>query len=256
MSTYLWQNFLKDGQIIKCISDSIQSLFDKSWAKALIEVWPWKWAITKKIFKISDSFFVIEKDETMLPYLQWIWLTDKQIILWDVLEQDIVDILWSVSICENEAIVVWNLPYYITSPIFKHLFWKEEPKLLWGFFMIQDEVWEKIKSDANKKSYLWWLLNRAYVVEYVKTVPAKCFSPAPKVKSCLVRLTKKEQVEMVDFQSLLEFLNLFSPYSRKTLWKISKMIEKKWGKSYNIPEVLLKKRLEELSWEQLEEIIS
>ncbi len=256
MSTYLWQNFLKDSQIIKCISDSIQSLFDKSWAKALIEIWPWKWAITKKIFKISDSFFVIEKDETMLPYLQWIWLTDNQIIMWDVLEQDIVDILWSVSICENEAIVVWNLPYYITSPIFKHLFWKEDPKLLWGFFMIQDEVWEKIKSDANKKSYLWWLLNRAYTVEYVKTVPAKCFSPAPKVKSCLVRLTKKKNVERVDFESLLEFLNLFSPYSRKTLWKISKMIRKKWGKSYDISEALLKSRLEELSWNQLEEIIS
>jgi 16S rRNA A1518/A1519 N6-dimethyltransferase RsmA/KsgA/DIM1 with predicted DNA glycosylase/AP lyase activity len=64
---------------------------------------------------------------------------------------------------------------------------------------------------------LWWLLNRAYTVEYVKTVPAKCFSPAPKVKSCLVRLTKKKNVERVDFESLLEFLNLFSPYSRKTL---------------------------------------
>ena len=38
---------------------------------------------------------------------------------------------------------------------------------------------------AKKKSYLWWLVNRAYTVEYVKMVPAKCFSPAPKVKSCL-----------------------------------------------------------------------
>ena len=93
--------------------------------------------------------------------------------------------------------------------------------------MIQDEVGEKIKSDAKKKSYLWWLVNRAYIVEYVKMVPAKCFSPAPKVKSCLMRFIKKDTPENVAYEKLEDFLNLFSPYSRKTLGKIAKMIEKK-----------------------------
>jgi 16S rRNA A1518/A1519 N6-dimethyltransferase RsmA/KsgA/DIM1 with predicted DNA glycosylase/AP lyase activity len=48
-------------------------------------------------------------------------------------------------------------------------------------------------------------------------VPAKCFSPAPKVKSCLMRFIKKEKPESVSYEKLEEFLNLFSPYSRKTL---------------------------------------
>jgi hypothetical protein len=48
-------------------------------------------------------------------------------------------------------------------------------------------------------------------------------------------------------------LDLFSPYSRKTLWKISKMISKKWG-SFVIPENLSNKRLEELDRVSLEQL--
>jgi 16S rRNA (adenine1518-N6/adenine1519-N6)-dimethyltransferase len=112
--------------------------------------------------------------------------------------------------------------------------------------MIQAEVGEKIKRDAGKKSYLYRLLNYAYHVEYLKTVPAKAFNPAPKVKSCLVSLAKKSVLPQLSFERLVEFLDLFSPYSRKTLGKIAKMIEKK-EKYFPIPEHLQGKRLEELS---------
>jgi len=54
-------------------------------------------------------------------------------------------------------------------------------------------------------------------------VPAKCFSPAPKVKSCLVRCTKKAKIENIDPNALETFLNFFSSYSRKTLGRIAKM---------------------------------
>ncbi len=255
MSTYLWQNFLKDASIIRTIATSIAHLYEKTWSKALVEIGPWKWAITRKIKEISDCFFVVEKDETMKTHLEELWLSQNQIIFWDVLEQNIENLLGDRGVKEDEAIAVGNLPYYITSPIFKHLFWKNNPKLLWGFFMIQDEVGEKIKSDAKKKSYLWWLVNRAYTVEYVKMVPAKCFSPAPKVKSCLMRFIKKEKPESVSYEKLEEFLNLFSPYSRKTLGKIAKMLEKKWNTNYKVPEKLQKKRLEELNWWELWEIV-
>ena len=89
--------------------------------------------------------------------------------------------------------------------------------------------------------------------EYLKTVPAKAFSPVPKVKSCLIWLIKKDKLPNIEFDELIRFLDLFSPYSRKTLGKISKMISKKWG-SFVIPENLSNKRLEELDWVQLEEI--
>ncbi len=255
MSTYLWQNFLKDTQMIRTIATAISHLYQKSWAQALIEIGPGKGAITKRIHQISNCFFVVEKDLRMQEPLEALGLAEQQIIFWDVLEQNLAELLNERGVQAENAIVVGNLPYYITSPIFKHLFWKEIPDFLGGFFMVQDEVGQKIRSDAGKKSYLWWLVNSGYWLEYVKIVSAKCFSLAPKVKSCLLRFTKKEKPESVDASALETFLNDFSPYSRKTLWKIAKMREKKGKADYQIPLELQGKRLEALSWGDLEKIL-
>lgn len=120
--------------------------------------------------------------------------------------------------------------------------------------MIQHEVWEKIAFDAEKKSYLYRLLNYRYQVQYLKLVPAKAFNPAPKVKSCMISLLKREKKPEFSFEKLVQFLDAFSPYSRKTLWKISKMLEKK-DVFYQIPPEFQSKRLEELTWNEIEKII-
>ena len=122
--------------------------------------------------------------------------------------------------------------------------------------MVQDEVGQKLKNDAKKKSYLRRLLNYAYDVTYLKGVPAKCFKPVPKVKSCLIQLTTKSEQLTIDFDKLIEFLELFAPFSRKTLGAIQTMIKKKSDIGFDIPEILQKKRLEELSWDDIDKILS
>lgn len=117
--------------------------------------------------------------------------------------------------------------------------------------MMQKEVGDKLKSDANKKSYLWRLVNYAYDVQYCKTVPAVDFDPAPKVASCLVTLHRKEKTRQIDFKSLIHFLDIFAPYSRKTLHKIQKMTQA----PYVIPASLHSQRLEQCSPEDLQTII-
>ena len=255
MSTYLWQNFLTDSTIRHRIANKTQDFYDKNNCKNLIEIWPWKWSITKLILNISPNFFLFEKDETLKEILEDVVAKKEswtaKIIRWDVLEWDLDQFEWE----KNQTFVVWNLPYYITSPILRMFFWNGKGEFAGGLFMVQDEVWQKLRFDAGKKSYLYRILNYAYEVQYLKTVPAKAFSPAPKVKSCLIWLVKKDKVPNIKFNELIWFLDLFSPYSRKTLWKISKMISKKWG-SFVIPENLSNKRLEELDWIQLEEIFN
>jgi len=63
---------------------------------------------------------------------------------------------------------------------------------------------------------------------------------------------------------LVEFLELFAPFSRKTLGAISKMIDKRFATEcpmgdemmkFDIPEEFKKKRLEELNWKNLESIL-
>lgn len=118
--------------------------------------------------------------------------------------------------------------------------------------MIQKEVGDKIHTDASKKSYLRWLLNHSYDVYYAKTVPAKAFRPAPKVRSCLIALTRKAQPWPIDFATLITFLDVFAPYSRKTIGKIAKMT----GTHFVVPDHLASKRLEDCGIEQLLEIIN
>ena len=253
MSTYLWQNFLTDSTIRHRIANKTQDYFSENNCEYLIEIWPWKGSITKLILNISQKFFLFEKDETLKEILEEI-TTKKEnwfakIIRWDVLDWDLNQFEWK----KDKTFVVWNLPYYITSPILRMFFWSWKGEFAGWLFMVQDEVGQKLRFDAGKKSYLYWILNYAYEVQYLKTVPAKAFSPAPKVKSCLIWLIKKDKVPNIAFNELIKFLDLFSPYSRKTLWKISKMVNKKWV-SFVIPENLSNKRLEELDWNQLEQI--
>lgn len=253
MSTYLWQNFLTDSTIRHRIADKAKDFYDRNNCETLIEIWPGKWSITKLILNISPDFVLFEKDETLKEILEEV-VSKKEswtakIIWWDVLEWDLDQFEWK----KNQTFVVWNLPYYITSPILRKFFWSGKGEFAGWLFMVQDEVWLKLRFDAGKKSYLYWILNYAYEVQYLKTVPAKAFSPAPKVKSCLIWLVKKDKIPNISFEELIKFLDLFSPYSRKTLSKISKMISKKWG-SFVIPENLSNKRLEELDWSQLEQL--
>jgi len=290
MWTYLGQNFLKDSKTRNYIADKISDLYKKLDCGVLIEIWPWKWAITKLINQISDNFIVIEKDVQLAESIKLkaeSWeLNLKKIINSDVLEVNVEDILKEMKLNSEQTLVVWNLPYYITSPILRKFFWNWECKFPWWIFMLQNEVWEKIKSDAKKKSYLWWLLNYWYDVTYLKMVPAKAFSPIPKVKSCLVKLEIKNSVTSygaseklkIEWDKLLNFLDLYSGFSRKTLGSIQKILVKHWLKTipplrdslysdsgckktppewqFKIPENLKKNRLEELGRNEIIKIVN
>jgi 16S rRNA (adenine1518-N6/adenine1519-N6)-dimethyltransferase len=146
------------------------------------------------------------------------------------------------------------LPYYITSPIFRKIV-ENQIFFPYGLFMIQKEVAEKIKTDATKKSYLWWIVNYFYEVNYLKTVPPKAFNPPPKVYSSIVELKKKDDnlIPKFEFKRMLEFLDIVSPFKRKTLNKIFKM---KGLDTNKIDVGLLKKRTEELSFKDLDMILS
>lgn len=255
MWSYLWQNFLIDSKIRSYIAEHIAKMYKELWCEALIEIGPGKGAITKLIDTISDNFFVIEKDLTLVEVLKS-WNVEKwNIISWDVLEIDVDKLLQDKKLDSKKTLVVGNLPYYITSPILRKFFWNGSQNYAGGIFMLQDEVGQKLRSDAKKKSYLWRLINYAYQVSYLKWVPGKCFKPIPKVKSCLVELKCWNVETLKRWDKLIQFLDMFAPFSRKTLGAIRTMVNKKSGCVFVIPESLKKKRLEELSFEELAQII-
>ena len=269
------------------------ALYRECGCEALIEIGPGKWSITKLIQNISDNFFVVDMDEKLIQNLEFRIQNSEtkknnlEIILWDILEVDMDKILFDKKLHSKKTLVAGNLPYYITSPILRKFFsaWQNYAG---GIFMVQDEVGQKVKIDAKKKSYLRWLLNFFYEVHYLKWVPAKCFKPAPKVKSCLIQLTTKSEQLTIEWNMFVEFLELFAPFSRKTLGAIQTMVDKRSSSIHDemikapsgrdkkpsadkmikapsgcdemikfvIPEELKKKRLEELTRENIESIFA
>ena len=278
MWTYLGQNFLIDSKIRSYIADKILALYHQLWCEALIEIWPGKWSITKLIAHISGNFFMIDKDPTFIENWE-LKIENWKFILGDILDVPVEKILKEKNISPKKTLLVGNLPYYITSPILRKFFTTQG--FAWGIFMVQDEVGQKLKSDAKKKSYLRWLLNYSCDIVYLKWVPAKCFKPVPKVKSCLIQLLPKREQPAINRDTFIKFLELFAPFSRKTLWAIQTMLTKRFaintpfGRDKNssttrdksfaikvgsapdtmikftIPESLQKKRLEALSWDDL-----
>jgi len=256
MSSYLWQNFLTDTKARHYIADKIHKLYNQTKCETIIEIWPWKWALTKHICSISKNFFVIEKDEKLLPLLQNnTAIQNSQIILTDVLVRESEEFFKINWLDKSKTLVVWNLPYYITSPILRMFFEWKKNNFAGGVFLVQDEVWQKLAFDSNKKSYLWWLLNYQYQVLYCKQIPAKAFTPAPKVKSAVIEISMLDFVRDIPFDELVDFLDNFSGFTRKTLGKIQKILSKKWTTKFIIPKDMQSKRLEELSFGDIETIL-
>ena len=101
----------------------------------------------------------------------------------------------------------------------------EQPVFDIGIFMVQKEVADKVRHDASKKSFLWRMLNYYFDVHYLKTVPAKAFSPAPKVQSAIISLIRKKNTPGCHYDQMKAILERISMYKRKTLAKSRKMAD-------------------------------
>ncbi len=100
-----------------------------------------------------------------------------------------------------------NIPYYITSPLFRRFLYDVANPPLSCVFLVQKEVADKVLCLDGKHSVLSLLVHwRADRVSRVASAPARCFDPAPKVDSAAVRVdlaSPKPAPELTD-----EFLRL------------------------------------------------
>lgn len=236
------QHFLDDHLVLFDIADTVFSLQKELWTTSMIEIGPGQWALTNMIVDAFEQVTLLEIDTKLEDDLTPLVTRHShvEIIRWDVLKNE--------TIFDPSTLVVWNLPYYITSPIFRKFF--VEQSHIWGVFLIQKEVWLKIKTITKQKSYLRWLLNYSYDIQYCFLVSATAFTPPPKVQSAVVSFRRKKESENVDFDRMVEFLDIVSQYTRKTLRKIRKMRTDDLA-SFTLPAELEGKRVQQLDWEEM-----
>ncbi len=113
--------------------------------------------------------------------------------------------------------------------------------------MLQKEVAERIAAGPGSKTYgiLSVLLQTWYDIEYLFTVHEHVFSPPPKVKSAVIRLTRNK-VESLECDEKLMFTIVKQSFNqrRKTLRNSLKGLVPEIDK---VDKVLLSKRPEQLS---------
>ena len=186
---YLGQHFLTDENIAAKIADSLSLQgYDK-----VLEIGPGMGVLTKYLLKKPIETFVIEIDSESVAYLKAHFLNlSKNIIAEDFLKYDLKRHFNSEAFA-----VIGNFPYNISSQIvFKVLEMRDQIPEFSGMF--QKEVAERICEHKGSKTYgiLSVLTQAFYKAEYLFTVSEHVFNPPPKVKSGVLRLTRKEDYSL------------------------------------------------------------
>jgi len=206
----LGQHFLKDTAIARKIADSLSG----AGYGTVLEIGPGMGILTGYLLERGFSDFrVIEIDNESVHYIKEHFPELNNVITGDFLSMDI-----DKFFVEKMAII-GNFPYNISTQIFFKVL-KHREKVVEIAGMLQKEVAERICAGPGSKTYgiLSVLLQAFYKTEYLFTVPEHVFSPAPKVKSGVIRLIRND-VKNLDCDETLFFRVVKACFNqrRKTL---------------------------------------
>jgi len=222
----LGQNFLADSRAAQRIVESLGDLSQR----VVIEIGPGKGALTSLLAERAGYLIAIELDRVLGAQLRMKYANRPtiEIVEGDVLDIDLVRLMrrdrrTSGDIhpgAKEKALVVGNLPYYITSPILMRLFRFHEV-LTEIVITVQKEVADRIAAKPGTRDYgLLSAMAQLYSkIDRLFTLPPGAFSPPPKVHSTLLRLVIEPQLEKlkVDGPAFEEYLKLSFGQKRKTL---------------------------------------
>lgn len=185
----LGQHFLTDLNIAGKIVGSLSSNTPN-----VLEIGPGMGVLTQFLFQNSAYHTIaIEIDRESVAYLQQQYPAQSNcFICGDFLRYDIQPLFNAEPFS-----IIGNFPYNISSQIFfKVLEHKNQIPEVVG--MIQKEVAERLAAPPGSKTYgiLSVLLQAYYKIEYLFTVNENVFTPPPKVKSAVIRLTRNEITDL------------------------------------------------------------
>ena len=179
----LGQHFLNDENTVKKIVDAILELN----AEHILEIGPGMGVLSKYLYQKEFSFKAVEIDKESVEYLAQHY-PDMEVVFGDFLKLNIDDLI------VQNTYIVGNFPYNISSQIFFKMI-ENRDKIPGLVGMIQKEVAERLSEKKGSKTYgiLSVLMQTFYHVEYLFTVHENVFTPPPKVKSAVIKLTRNER---------------------------------------------------------------
>lgn len=234
---HLGQHFLKDEGIAKDIADTLTlNGYNK-----VLEIGPGMGVLTKYLLEKPVETWVIEIDKESVEYLD----THYPKLHGKILSEDFLRYDITKSFGDEPFAIIGNFPYNISTQIvFRMLEMRERIPEFSGMF--QKEVAERICEKKGSKTYgiLSVLVQAFYEAEYLFTVPEHVFNPPPKVKSGVLRLTRKKDFHLpVDEKLFFNVVKIAFNQRRKTL--------RNSLKTYNLSDNLKEDSIFDLRPEQL-----
>ena len=225
---HLGQHFLTDEAIAQQIAETLTHTGYTN----VIEIGPGTGVLTKYILKHNLNLIAMDLDTESIAYLNQNFLLEHpellnrkgtfKVVEADFLKQDLTTIFG-----DEQFAISGNFPYNISTQIvFKTLEHKQQIPEFTGMF--QKEVAERICSKEGSKAYgILSVLTQAYYhAEYLFTVPPTVFNPPPKVDSGVLRLTRKENLDIgVDEKLLYRVVKAVFNQRRKTIRNSLKTFE-------------------------------
>ena len=165
----------------------------------IIEIGPGTGFLTKELLLSAGKVFAIEKDGELIPRLEAQFAPGTEskklkLIEGDILEEETLN---KLDVENGQYKVVANIPYYITGQILR-LFLSGEKKPFSMTLMLQKEVVSRIVANDKKESILSLSIKAYGTPKYIKKVPARYFSPKPKIDSAILHI---ENISKNNFNS-------------------------------------------------------
>ena len=196
----LGQNFLKSEAALRKIIEAGEIKLDD----IILEIGPGKGALTAKLLEKAKIVIAVEKDDALFEFLKNKFaekIREGKLIL---IHDDILKFQISNYQFPKYKIIA-NIPYNITGAVLKKFLSAEnpsgiapsavdpramlrasQPELM--VLMLQHEVAQRIIARDNKESLLSVSVKAYGEPKMVMKVPARYFSPAPKVDSAIIAI--------------------------------------------------------------------
>lgn len=176
----LGQNFLIDNNALEKVVDAAEV----EPIDIVLEIGAGLGSLTRFLAKVARKVVAVELDNHLLPVLETVLSSEGNV---ELVYGDILKLEPERLISVDQYLVVANIPYYITSAIFRHLLEsKRKPRRI--VMTIQREVAQRICAEPGDMSLLALSVQVYGKPKIVAKIPAGAFYPAPNVDSSVIRV--------------------------------------------------------------------
>lgn len=217
MRAKLGQNFL----VSAVMANKIAEAANLSKKDTVLEIGPGRGILTNELIKRAGKVVAVEKDKKLFNFLKEKFSQAKNL---DLICADIRDVLRcprNYKLRIKNYVVVANIPYYITSFLFRLLLEESKNKPSRIVLTVQKEVAERITACPPKMNLLALSVLVYGKAKIAFMVKKGNFRPRPKVDSAVLIVSsisdKFFQSNKIDEKKFFKFLKLSFSQPRKTL---------------------------------------